>query len=493
MGVSNLKRKAVNGFFWSSLEMLFSQGQGILYGIVLARLLSPNEFGLLGMVTIFIAIAQVFVDSGLSQALIRKQNCTDLDYNTIFWVNIIIGILAFVVIWILAPFIADFYDKPELISLTRVLALAIIISSLTLNQQTIITKNLDFKTLTKSSVIGTFVAGIVSIILALYGFGVWSLVWRVIINQAVRSLILWYYNRWLPNFSYSKSILKEHFLFGSNLLMISMVSAVYKSFYNMIIGKNYPVSTLGYYTNAEQYSNMPATSITAITNKVSYPVLSEMQDDNIRLKKSIKKLIEMVMYLSFVILFGLAAVAHPLLIIMLGVKWAPSIAYFQILCFAYAITPLHIINHNIMKIKGRSDLFLKTEIIKYLLFTPLLVLGAIYGIKVLLAGIVLFYWISFFINAMYSKRLIGLSIFEQCVYLIPGISIAAFSALATWSLGHFLPVNDILLLTLQLFCYPVLLILLSILFKLEAFHELKQILLNKLTLPNLLKTLNIQQ
>lgn len=493
MGVSNLKRKTVNGFFWSSLEMLFSQGQGILYGIVLARLLSPNEFGLLGMVTIFIAIAQVFVDSGLSQALIRKQNCTELDYNTIFWVNIIIGVVAFIVIWIMAPFIADFYEKPELINLTRVLALAIIISSLTLNQQTIITKNLDFKTLTKSSIIGTFVAGIVSIILALYGFGVWSLVWRVIINQAVRSLILWYYNRWLPNFTYSKAVLKEHFLFGSNLLLISMVSAVYKSFYNMIIGKNYPVSTLGYYTNAEQYSNMPATSITAITNKVSYPVLSEMQNDNIRLKKSIKKLIETVMYLSFIILFGLAAVAHPLFIIMLGVKWAPSIAYFQILCFAYAITPLHIINHNIMKIKGRSDLFLKTEIIKYLLFTPLLVLGAIYGIKVLLAGIVFFYWISFFINAMYSKRLIDLSIFEQCIYLIPGISIAAVSALATWGLGHFLHLNDILILTIQIICYPILLVSLSMVFKLEAFFELKQILLNKLTLPNLLKTLNIQQ
>lgn len=493
MGVSNLKRKTVNGFFWSSLEMLFSQGQGILYGIVLARLLSPNEFGLLGMVTIFIAIAQVFVDSGLSQALIRKQNCTELDYNTIFWVNIIIGVVAFIVIWIMAPFIADFYEKPELINLTRVLALAIIISSLTLNQQTIITKNLDFKTLTKSSIIGTFVAGIVSIILALYGFGVWSLVWRVIINQAVRSLILWYYNRWLPNFTYSKAVLKEHFLFGSNLLLISMVSAVYKSFYNMIIGKNYPVSTLGYYTNAEQYSNMPATSITAITNKVSYPVLSEMQNDNIRLKKSIKKLIETVMYLSFIILFGLAAVAHPLFIIMLGVKWAPSIAYFQILCFAYAITPLHIINHNIMKIKGRSDLFLKTEIIKYLLFTPLLVLGAIYGIKVLLAGIVFFYWISFFINAMYSRRLIDLSIFEQCIYLIPGISIAAVSALATWGLGHFLHLNDILILTIQIICYPILLVSLSMVFKLEAFFELKQILLNKLTLPNLLKTLNIQQ
>ncbi|HEY5510812.1 MAG TPA: lipopolysaccharide biosynthesis protein [Prolixibacteraceae bacterium] len=493
MGVSNLKRKTVNGFFWSSLEMLFSQGQGILYGIVLARLLSPNEFGLLGMVTIFIAIAQVFVDSGLSQALIRKQNCTEIDYNTIFWVNIVIGIVAFVVIWILAPYIADFYEKPELINLTRVLALAIIISSLTLNQQTIITKNLDFKTLTKSSVLGTLVAGILSILMAIYGFGVWSLVWRVIINQAVRSLVLWYYNRWLPNFTYSKVILKEHFLFGSNLLLISVVAAIYKSFYNMIIGKNYPVSTLGYYTNAEQYSNMPATSISAITNKVSYPVLSEMQYDNARLRQSIKKLIETVMYISFIIMFGLAAVSRPLLTILLGAKWIPSIIYFQILCFAYAISPLLIINQNIMKIKGRSDLFLRTEIIKYLLFTPLLVLGAIYGIKVLLAGIVVFYWLSLFINSMYSKRLIGLTIMEQCIYLIPGMTIAGLSALTAWCLGLLFHFNDFLILTIQSFIFMGMVILLSILFKVGAFIEIKQILLNKLTLLNLLKALKIEK
>ncbi len=493
MGASSLKRKTVNGFFWSSMEMLFSQGQGIIYGVVLARLLTPNEFGLLGMVTIFIAIAQVFVDSGLSQALIRKQNCTELDYNTIFWVNIIIGVFSFVGIWILAPFIANFYEKPELINLTRVLALAIIFGSLTLNQQTIITKNLDFKTLTKSSFIGTFVAGVVSILLALYGFGVWSLVWRVIVNQVVRSLILWYYNRWLPNFTYSKVILKEHFLFGSNLLLISMVSAVYKSFYNMIIGKNYPVSTLGYYTNAEQYSNMPATSISSITNKVSYPVLAEMQHDNARLSQSVRKLIETVMYLSFIILFGLAAVARPLLTILLGKIWIPSIIYFQILCFAYAITPLHIINHNIMKVKGRSDLFLRTEIIKYLLFTPLLFLGAIYGIKILLAGIVIFYWISFLINAMYSKRLIGISIFKQCIYLLPGLTIAGISALLTWSLDLLFHCNNLLILTMQVIFFPVMVILLSIIFKVEAFLELKQIMIHKLTLSNLLKTLNIQQ
>lgn len=493
MGVSNLKRKTVNGFFWSSIDTIFSQGQGIIYGIILARLLSPNEFGLIGMITIFIAIAQVFVDSGLSQALIRKQKCTDTDYDTIFWANIFIGVAAFIIIWILAPFIAEFYKKPELIDLTRVLSIAIIISSLTINQQTIITKNLDFKTLAKSSAIGTFISGVLSIVLAFWGFGVWSLVWRVIINQAVRSLILWYYNSWRPSFKYSKSILKEHFLFGSNILIISIVAAFYKSFYNMIIGRNYPVSTLGYYTNAELYSTMPSSSLSSITSKVSFPILAEMQNDNIRLKQSIFKLITTVMYVSFVIMFGLAAIARPLFTLMLGQKWIPSIIFFQILCFAYAITPMHIINHNIMKIKGRSDLFLKTEIIKYLVFTPFLIAGALYGIKVLIAGIVFFYWISFFINAMYSKQLINCSIFEQCINFLPGMALAGICALATWSLDFLFSMNNILLLATQILFYSGMVLSLSFLFKSEAFGEIKQILLNKFTLLNLVKTLKREQ
>ena len=204
------------------MESLFSQGMGIIFGIFLARLLSPQEFGLLGMITIFISVAQVFVDSGLSQSLIRKQDCTTNDYSTIFWVNIAIGLLSYLIIWFAAPFIARFYGKPELVSLTRVTSLAIIIGSVTLIQQTILTKDLDFKTLTKSSASGTFISGVASIILAWLGYGVWSLVWRTIINQAVRSAVLWNRNKWWPRFFLQRSILKDHFAFGSNILVISI-------------------------------------------------------------------------------------------------------------------------------------------------------------------------------------------------------------------------------------------------------------------------------
>ena len=490
MGESDLKHKTVKGFFWSSMESALSQGMGIIFGIFLARMLSPQEFGLIGMITVFISVAQVFVDSGLSQSLIRKQKCTTNDYSTIFWINIAIGILSYVIIWIAAPQIARFYGKPELVSLTRVTSLAILIGSVTLIQQTILTKDLDFKTLTKSSATGTFISGVASILLAWFGFGVWSLVWRTIINQAVRSAVLWNRNKWWPKIFCSKAILKDHFAFGSNILVISIVAALYKNFYNLIIGKNYSDKVLGYYTNADQYSLMPSSTISSITNKVSYPVLSEMQNDNGRLKSSINKLITIVMYISFVVMFGLAAVAKPLFAIVLGEKWLPSVVMFQALCIAYAISPMHIINQNIMKIKGRSDLFLKTEIIKYAVFTPLLIFGALFGITILIAGIVFFYWIGFLINAIYSRRLIGYSMVDQSLDFLPVMGIALFPAIITWSLGSFLSVDNIILLPLQIILYPGLVVLLSVLFRIPAFYELLMILKDKFTIANFIKTIN---
>lgn len=453
-------------------------------------MLSPDEFGLIGMITIFISVSQVFVDSGLSQSLIRKQNCTTIDYSTVFWVNLVIGIVCYLIIWIAAPFIADFYGNTSLIALTRVTSLAIIIGSVTLIQQTILTKDVDFKTLTKSSTTGTLVSGIASLILAFYGFGVWSLVWRGIINQAVRSAVLWRQNRWKPDLIYSKLTLKEHFSFGSNILIISLIAAFYRNLSNLIIGKTYSEKILGYYTTADQFSMMPSSTITAITNKVSYPVLSEMQDNDLKLRANINKLITNVMYVSFVVMFGLAAVAEPLIGVVLGDKWLPSVMMFQALCFAYSISPMHVINQNIMKVKGRTDLFLRTEIFKYLIFTPLLVLGAIYGITVLIAGIVLFYWIGYTVAALYSRRLIGYSMIRQFMDLLPMMGVALIPAIVTWSIGLFI-LSPLLLLIIQIMAYPCMVVALSVIFRVPSFYEIKNILADKLTVSNFLKTFNL--
>ncbi len=490
MAISSLKRKTINGFFWSTLESVLSQGLGMVFGIVLARMLSPKEFGILGMITIFISIAQVFVDSGLSQALIRKQNCTDLDYSTMFWVNITIGFLAYVVIWLIAPLIALFYGKPELVPLTRVTALAILIGSFTLIQQTILIKQYEFKTITWISTAGTLISGVISIVMAYKGWGVWSLVWRMIINQAVRSGLMWINNRWIPLRAFSRKIFSEMFSFGSNILVISVIAVLYKSVYNLIIGRNYSDVVLGYYTNADQYSYMPSATISGITGKVSYPVLSEIQDDDARLKESIGKLIKHVMYISFLVMFGLAAVAKPLFLVVFGEKWLSSVPFFQALCLAYVISPMHIVNHNIMKVKGRSDLFMKTELIKYLIFTPVIICGIFYGLEVLVAGIILFYWIGFYINAMYSNKLIGYSVFAQTRDFLPVMFLTGIPALCVFALEFILPLPMLPLLLIQsvLFCGSM--ILLSVLFKITAFYEILEILKNKITLQNMIKTFN---
>lgn len=491
MAESELKRKTIRGFFWSSVESILSQGLGIVFGIFLARMLSPDEFGILGMITIFISVSQVFVDSGLSQSLIRKQNCTTADYSTVFWVNMVMGLLFYLIIWIAAPYIAAFYKNDQLVSVTRITSLSILIVSVTLIQQTILTKDVDFKTITKSSLAGTVVSGLASLLLAFYGYGVWSLVWRSIINQAVRSAVLWAHNRWKPELTWNPVIFREHFKFGSNILIISIVSAVYRNISNLIIGKSYSEKVLGYYTNADQYSSMPSTTITAITNKVSYPVFSEIQADDARLRQNASKLTINIMFISFVVMFGLAAIAKPLFGVVLGEKWLPSAGMFQALCIAYAISPLHVINQNIMKARGRSDLFLKTEVIKYIIFTPLLITGAIMGIEILIAGIIVFYWAGYVVIAAYSKKLAGYSIGNQISDFLPVMLIALFPALITWLISYFLQISLLFKLPLLILVYPSLVILLSVIVRLQAYYEIKNILADKLTVSNFMKTLNL--
>ncbi|MEI7523324.1 MAG: lipopolysaccharide biosynthesis protein [Mariniphaga sp.] len=492
MGLSNLKRKAVNGFFWSMLESILSQGQGMIFGIFLARMLSPGEFGLVGMITIFISIAQVFVDSGLSQALIGKQNCTRLDYSTIFWANIFIGVLAYLIIWFCAPFIAGFYQKPELILLTKFASIAILIGSLTLIQQTILIKEIDFKTITKISTISTFVSGVVSLLLAYNGFGVWSLVWRTLVNQALRSFMMWRQSHWLPQWVFSKKLFFEHFSFGSNILLISIIAVIYKSIYNFIIGKNYSETVLGYYTNADQYSSIPSINLTNITAKVSFPVLSEMQHDNESLRVSIRKLIKTIMYVSFIIMFGLAAIAHPLFYVLFGEKWLPAVPIFQALCCAYAITPMHAINHSIFKVKGRPDLFLKTELIKYILFTPLLILGVYFGLTILVIGIVVFNWLGYLINSFYSEQLINYSGLAQWLDFFPIMLLSGIPAFLIWGLGVIFPVDPLTALGIQILAYFAIILGISVLFRIPAFYEITAILKNKFTFINIVKTFKPQ-
>lgn len=487
---SDLKRKTVNGFFWGLIESFFSQGLGIAFGIILARLLSVEEFGLLGMITIIISISQVLVDSGLNQSLIRKSNCSEEDYSTVFWMNLAVGLFLYLVLWFCSPLIASFYNEPSLEAITRVSGLAVIIGALTLIQQTKITKEIDFKILTVISSAGTFISGVVSIIMAYNGYGVWSLVWRMIINQAVRSILLWMHNKWYPTKSFSWTSFKDLFGFGSNILFVSLIATLFKHIYNVLIGKNYSKAILGYYTTADNYSAMASNTISSVTGKVSYPILVNLQNDDAKLKASCSKLIHTIMFSSFLGMFGLVAIAKPLLVVLLGDKWLPSVIFFQVLCIAYSISPMQMINQNILKVKGRSDLFFRTEILKYIFFVPIIILGIFFGLHVLIAGIAVYYWISFLLNAMYSGKLIQYSALQQFREIVPLIAIFAFSTLVTLTFGYFVTWHKIFMLIAQCVIYAGTSIGITLLLKLPAYFDIKEVILRKLgyiTVFNFLK------
>ena len=479
---SELKRKTVNGLFWSLIENIFGLGQQIFFGIILARLLAVEDYGLLAMVTFFILLGQVFVDSGLSHALIRKQTCDNTDYSTVFWTNIAIGCIFYIIIWFISPYIALYYKKPELISLTRIASISIIIASLSIIQQTIFTKEVNFKVLTAISAISTFISGVVSVLMAYKGYGVWSLVWGSIINQTVRSILFLQHNKWVPKILFSKSRFRELFSFGFNILIISIISNFFKSINNIILGKHYISSPeiLGYYNQADRFSTIPSSIITALTTKVTYPIMASVQDDNIRLKNICRKFTKTLMYVSFIVMFGLVAVAWPLFAILFQSKWLPAVKLFQLLCITYSIFPILLINMNIMKVKGRSDLFLRTEIIKYSGFVPIVILGMVYGLQVLMIGLVIFYWLSIFVSAMYTKKLINYTILEQLQDFIPVFLICFLPTICALVIGHFIHFGNIVLILVQGFIYLVILIGLSILFKLPSFFEILDIFILKL-------------
>jgi len=445
-----LKQKTVNGLLWSFIENFSNQGITFIVGIILARLLTPEEFGLIGMITIFIAISTSVINSGFSQALIRKKDCTDTDYSTVFYFNLLVGVVLFAILFFAAPLIAGFFNEPQLTKLVKVLASVLVIDAFTIIQRTKLTKRIDFKLQTKISVIADIVSGVAGIAMAYTGFGVWSLVARQIIQRALNALLLWVWNRWIPLLVFSKESFKELFSFGSRLLVSGLIDTAYRNIYLLVIGKFFSAAELGYFTRSEQFQKLPSQNINAVIQRVTYPVLSSMQDDKSRLKNNYQKLIRSTMLITFVLMLGMAAVAEPMIITLIGEKWRPSIIYLQMLSFVGMMYPLHALNLNMLKVSGRSDIFLKLEIIKKILAVPTIVIGVIWGIKIMIAGMMVNTLIAYYLNSYWSGRFIGYSFKQQVTDILPSFSLALTMAVAVYLLGLILPFSMLLKLILQI-------------------------------------------
>ena len=426
-----MKNKAVHGAKWSFIDNISNSGVTFLVGLILARLLTPAEYGIMAMIAIFIAVSNSIVDSGFSNALIRKVRIEKVDYNTVFLFNLIVSIVLYILLYVAAPAISLFFKEPVLIDVLRVIGLILIVNALGIIPRTILVRGIDFKTQTKVSIISSVSSGLVGIGMAIVGFGVWSLVWQQLSRQILNSLFLWIFCKWMPQWEFSVKSFKEMFGFGYKLLLSGLLDTLYKNVYYVVIGC-YSSAQLGQYTRAEQFNTIFSSNLTSIVQRVSYPVLSSIQEEPERLREAYRQIIKTTMLVTFACMLGLAAVAKPLIIILIGEKWLTAVSFLQIICFSGMLYPLHAINLNILQVKGRSDLFLKLEIIKKTIAVFPILIGIFYGIEYMLWGSVLTSFIAYFLNSHYSADLIRYSTIEHIKDVLPVFAVSLTIAAVMW-------------------------------------------------------------
>lgn len=440
----SLKNKTIKGTLWSLLERFSVQGIMFIVMIIMARILTPEDYGLVAELTIFIAVAQSLVDSGFSQALIRKQDRSPIDNSTVFFFNIVIGFALYGLFFISAPAIANFYGQPELIPLTRVIALSLVINSLVVVQRALLTVAIDFKTQAKASLTAAIISGVIGITMAYTGFGYWSIVWFQLANYGVSMVMLWILSNWRPTLEYSWKSFRELFSFGSKLALSGIINTVYNNVYLIVIGKIFKASDLGFYTRAHQFSDFPSSNLTNIIQRVTYPVLCSIQDEDERLRYIYRRFLKMSAFVIFPLMLGLSAVAHPLVLVLLKSQWEFTAVLLQIICFAMMWFPIHAINLNLLQVKGRSDLFLKLEIYKKIIGVTILVSTIPFGLVTMCFGQILSSVLSLVINTYYTGRLIKVGFWVQMRDLSPII----INSLIMWCLVlcvvNFLPVNNLI-------------------------------------------------
>lgn len=437
----SLKSKTVKGVVWSSIERFSTQGVQFLIMIIMARLLTPKDYGLIGMLAIFLAVAQSLIDSGFSQALIRKQDRTDVDNSTVFYFNIVVSSALYLILFIAAPFVADFYNQPELTSVMRVVCLGVILNSLAVVQRALLTVRIDFKTQAKASLSAAVISGCIGIVLAYCGFGVWSLVVQQLLNLSVNTLLLWIFSKWRPIAVFSWKSFHELFAFGSKLLASGLLDTLYRNIYPIVIGKLFSASSLGHYTRAQQFSEFPSSNVTGIIQRVTYPILCGIQDETERLEAVYRKFLKLSAFIIFPLMIGMSAVARPFIDIVLGTQWGFCGQLLQIICFAMMWYPIHAINLNLLQVKGRSDLFLRLEIIKKILGITVLCITAPFGLVVMCYGQIFNSIVALVINTYYTGKLINVGFIRQMKDLLPTILLSLTMFGAILLVNGFIEVN----------------------------------------------------
>ena len=421
-----LKEKAVNSVLWSVVERFSVMGINFVMSIIIARLVEPTDFGAIAMLTIFLGISNVFIDSGFANALIRKTDRTNIDNSTVFYFNIGVGIGIYLLLFVTAPLIASFYKMPILKDILRVIALVILFNSLSIVQQAILTANLNFKSQAKISVISVLLSGTIGVVTAYWGYGVWALAIQMVIAAFIRMILLWIYAGWLPIKAFSIQSFRSLFGYGSKLLIANLVVTINSSISSLILGKKFAASQLGYYNRGEQFVNFPLNSITAVFQKVTFPVFNLKKDDVPLLREYYLKTVCVTAILVTPIMAILFVLSRDVIILFLTEKWLPSTIMIQILIFSFGWSPIFSINMNILSVLGYSKYILNIELVKIVLRITAILIAIPFGIEAVCYALVIIAFINTFFYTHYTNKVIQVGWIKQMLHIIPYIVISAF-------------------------------------------------------------------
>ena len=471
MDSKNKKTKVLASLIWKLMERLGAQGVSFIVQIILGRLLMPEDFGAIAIVTVFITLSNVFVQSGFNTALIQKKDADDKDFSSVFYLSTFIATMLYVLLFFTSPYIADYYSSPQLTQVLRVLSLKLFFGAFNSIQNAYVAKHMMFKKLFFSSLGAIVLSGAAGVVTAFLGWGVWALVAQQLVSQISITLILWFTVKWRPLLVFSFKKVKVLFSYGSKLLASSLIDHIYKEIRTLIIGRIFTKDVLGIYSKGQQYPRILASNINDSIQAVMLPALSLHQDNKPKVKSMVRRSIVTSSFIMFPAMIGLAAVAEPMVKVLLTEKWLPSVPFLRIFCMTYALWPIHTANLQAINSLGRSDIFLKLEIVKKIIGVSILIVSIRYGVFYMALGVLLSGIISSFVNAYPNKKLLNYSYFEQCKDLLPSLIIASIMGGSVYAIS-FLNLETILILLLQIVAGVIIYVGMSKIFKIEAYEYL---------------------
>lgn len=481
MPEENLKNKTILGMIWSAVQRFGTMALSFVSNLVLARLLSPEDFGAIGMLAIFIALSTNFIDGGFGAALIQKSNPTQRDYSTIFYWNISLAIILYVVIWFCSPLIASFYEIEVLKNLLRLQALILIVNALGVVQRTRLRKRLEFKKIAVVDMIASFISVTIAILSAYNGLGVWSLVIYQLVLSSCQTVGLWITHKWLPSMVFDVQSFKSLFKFGGFLLISDLLNTLCDNIQGLIIGKRFSPAVMGYYSQAKKLEEMPTISLSNIVSQVIFPIFSQLKDDIITLRSAHIKCIHVTNFFNIPLMFLLMEIAQPLVVVLFTDKWLESVPYFRILCVSGMAYCLQSVNYQLYVALGHSKSMFKWNLVKRSVGIMLILLGAIVGVRGILWGMVIGFWFTYIVNARLAGSITGYTVEKQLCELSPVLLVALLASLLSYLIGSLFTLHYVLTMIIQILSFFAIYISCSSIFKIKAFYIYRKIVIDLLS------------